>query len=88
MSSVIETNIHYPTDSSLLADSMRVLGRSLRAARAVLKPRSASQKRQMRDSHRQAEHLARRISQAQRGHPGEKKARPTRLNAPIGNWCA
>ena len=71
--SVIESNIHYPTDSSLLADSMRVLGRSLRAARDVLTPRSANQKLRMRDSHRQAEHLARRISQAQRGRTGEKK---------------
>ena len=71
--SVIETHIHYPTDSSLLADSMRVLGRSLRAARAVLKPRSAHQKRQMRDSQRQAAHLARRIGQQLRGRRGEKK---------------
>src|SRR6266568_6971867 len=32
--SVTETNVHYPTDSSLLSDSVRVLGRTLRAARA------------------------------------------------------
>ena len=86
--SVIETDIHYPTDSSLLADSMRVLGRSLRAARAVLKPRSARQQRQMRDSHRQAAHLARRIGQQLRVRRGEKKARRTRPNATIGSWCA
>lgn len=71
--SVTETNIHYPTDSSLLADSVRVLGRTLRAARDLLKPRSASLKRQMRDSHRQAEHLARQIGQQQRGRTGKKK---------------
>ena len=71
--SVTETNIHYPTDSSLLADSVRVLGRTLRAARAVLTPRSASQKLQMRDSHRRAEHLARQSGQQQRGRTGEKK---------------
>lgn len=71
--SVTETNIHYPTDSSLLADSVRVLGRTLRAARELLKPRSASLKRQLRDSHRQAEHLARQIGQQQRGRTGEKK---------------
>ena len=74
--SVTETNIHYPTDSSLLADSMRVLGRTLRAARAVLKPRSAQQKVQLRDSHRRAEHLARQIGQQQRGRTGEKKPDP------------
>jgi IS5 family transposase len=82
--SVIETHIHYPTDSSLLADSLRVLGRSLRAARAILKPCSTSQRRLMRDSHRQAAHLARRISQQLRGRTGEKKPDPqgqTRLSA-------
>lgn len=72
--SVTETNIHYPTDSSLLADSMRVLGRTLRAARDVLKPRNAQQKFQMRDSHRRAAHLARQIGQQQRGRTGEKKS--------------
>ena len=71
--SVTETNIHYPTDSSLLADGLRVLGRTLRAARDILKPRSASQKFQLRDSHRRAEHLARQIGQQQRGRTGEKK---------------
>jgi IS5 family transposase len=84
--SVIETHVHYPTDSSLLADSMRVLGRSLQAARVVLKPRSGSQKRLMRDSHRQAEHLARRIGQQQRGRTGEKKPNKqgqTRLSAVV-----
>lgn len=74
--SVTETNVHYPTDSSLLADSMRVLGRTLRAAREILKPRSASQKLQLRDSHRRAEHLARQIGQQQRGRTGEKKPDP------------
>lgn len=33
---VVETNIHYPTDSSLLDDSVRVVGRMLRAARQLL----------------------------------------------------
>jgi transposase, IS5 family len=33
---VVETNIHYPTDSSLLADGVRVLGRSLTRAKAVV----------------------------------------------------
>jgi hypothetical protein len=38
--SVIETHIHYPTDSRLLADSVRVIGRTLVRARQMLKPRS------------------------------------------------
>jgi transposase, IS5 family len=33
---VTETNIHYPTDSSLLTDSVRVLGRMLTAARRTV----------------------------------------------------
>jgi IS5 family transposase len=70
--SVTETNIHYPSDSSLLADSTRVLGRCLRTARDILKPRSARQKLWLRDGHRQAAHLARRIGQQLRGRRGEK----------------
>jgi IS5 family transposase len=33
---VVETNIHYPTDSGLLGDGVRVLGRLLKKARTVL----------------------------------------------------
>ena len=33
---VVETHIHYPTDSSLLADSVRVMGRTLQRARALI----------------------------------------------------
>jgi len=33
---VVESNIHYPTDSSLLADGVRVLGRTLARARQVV----------------------------------------------------
>ncbi len=35
---MIETNIHYPTDSQLLSDSVRVLGRLLTQARQLLQP--------------------------------------------------
>jgi len=35
-SSVVETHIHYPTDSSLLADGVRVLGRTIARARMVV----------------------------------------------------
>jgi IS5 family transposase len=41
---VIETNIHYPTDSHLLSDSVRVLGRLLAQARTFLKPQGAVEK--------------------------------------------
>jgi transposase, IS5 family len=40
---VVETNVHYPTDSSLLQDGVRVLTRTLRRASAALgDPRAAS----------------------------------------------
>ena len=32
----VETTIHYPTDSGLLGDGVRVLARALRRAKAVL----------------------------------------------------
>lgn len=71
--SVIETHIHYPTDSSLLADSVRVLGRTLADARRLLKPRTAADKCLFRDAHRQAKHLARQIAQRLRGTKGKKR---------------
>ena len=42
---VIETNIHYPTDSQLLSDSVRVLGRLLTQARKILKPNTPFEKK-------------------------------------------
>ena len=60
--SVTETNIHYPTDSSLLDDSARVLSRLVRQARDLVPPGSAADQAWFRDRHRQAHHLARAIS--------------------------
>jgi IS5 family transposase len=42
---VIETNIHYPTDSHLLSDSVRVLGRLLTQARRILAPQTPVEKK-------------------------------------------
>lgn len=64
--SVTETNIHYPTDSSLLDDSARVLSRLVRQAREVVQPRSPADKAWFRDRHRQAHRLARDISRLTR----------------------
>jgi transposase, IS5 family len=41
---VIETNIHYPTDSQLLSDSVRVLGRLLTHARRIVRPDTPTEK--------------------------------------------
>jgi IS5 family transposase len=65
-SSVIETDIHYPTDSRLLDDAARVLSRGLRRGRQLLAPQTPAQKALFRDRHRQAHRLARQIAQAMR----------------------
>ncbi len=69
---VIETNIHYPTDSRLLADSARVLGRMLTQSRKVLGPSEATDKKLFRNRARQAKHLARQIGQLRRRKNGQK----------------
>lgn len=68
---VMETDIHYPTDSRLLDDSVRVLGRSLARARRLLRPRPKD-KPLFRNRHRQAHRLAREIAQRLRGTKGQK----------------
>ncbi len=69
---VIETNIHYPTDSQLLADSVRVLSRTLTHARHLLHPQTPANKQLFRNRTRQAKHLARQISQLLRRKNGQK----------------
>ena len=54
---VVETNVHYPTDSSLLQDGVRVLTRTMQRASAALgrsartRPRSPTQRRSTRADH-------------------------------------
>ncbi len=69
---VIETHIHYPTDSRLLDDSVRVVGRSLARARQLLRPRAGA-KGLFRNRQRQAHRLARKIGQRLRGKKGTKQ---------------
>src|ERR1051325_6677622 len=57
-STVVATAIHYPTDSTLLADGVRVLSRLTRQARGWLAGRAA---RLSRDRTRSAKRLVRRI---------------------------
>lgn len=70
-STVVETPVHYPTDSSLLADGVRVLGRLIRRARPLaqeqlggirdaFRTRTRSARRQLQRIHR----LARRKGEA------------------------
>jgi IS5 family transposase len=80
-STVIETDIHYPTDSRLLCDSVEVLGRLLSRAREVCRPRSPSAKLVFRNSSLSAKRLAYRISHRLRPRNGQKK--PETLAEPL-----
>jgi transposase, IS5 family len=76
-SSVTESDIHYPTDSSLLNDAARVLSRLVRQAREVLHPQTRDDKVWFRDRHRQARRLARQIGQLTRkGRKNTEKTSP------------
>ncbi len=69
---VIETNIHYPTDSRLLNDSAQVVGRLLRHARQLLRPQAPADQKLFRNRARQAKRLARQIGQQVRAKKGQK----------------
>ncbi len=71
---VVETNIHYPTDSSLLADGVRILSRRLKQAQAVLGHPAATAKPLFRDRSRSAKQQAQRIANAARRRSGAAKA--------------
>jgi IS5 family transposase len=82
-STVVQTAVHYPTDSSLLADGVRMLGRLVRRARPALagrlagvrdafRTRTRSARRQLQRIHR----LARRKGEAA---AGERRAAYARL---------
>lgn len=65
---VVETNIHRPTDSGLLADRVRVLGRLARKAKAVVdeRVRVKAGGKQFRDRSRSASRLRKKIDRLAR----------------------
>jgi len=63
---VVETNIHPPSDSSLLADSVRVLGRTLQRAKAVVSKQADLGQEVFRNRVRSARRLARQVGEAMR----------------------
>lgn len=63
---VVETTIHPPTDSSLLADGVRVLSRLVQRAKSVLGEVPDAGQDLFRDRTRAAKHLARQIGEAVR----------------------
>jgi len=63
---VVETNIHPPSDSSLLADSVKVLGRTLSRAKQVLAEQAAVGQEVFRNRIRSVRRLARLVGEAMR----------------------
>ena len=63
---VVETNIHHPTDSTLLGDAVRVLSRTLKKAHEVLKDQTALSRDSFRDRTRSARRQVKRIMEAAR----------------------
>jgi IS5 family transposase len=63
---VVETNIHHPTDSTLLGDAVRVLSRTLKTARQVLTDQAALSRESFRDRTRSARRQVKRIMEAAR----------------------
>ena len=78
---VVETNIHYPTDSSLLADGVRVLSRTLKRAHKLLQETTDLTKETFRDRTRSARRAARQIgNRARRGKMAAQKTYRRLLN--------
>ena len=63
---VVETNIHAPSDSSLLADSVRVLGRTLGRAKQALGEQTQLGQAVFRNRTRSVRRLARQVGEAMR----------------------
>jgi transposase, IS5 family len=71
---VVEGNIHPPSDSSLLADSVRVLGRTLSRARQVLGEQVELGRSIFRNRIRSTRRLARQVGEAMRRGGEQAKA--------------
>lgn len=76
---VVETNIHYPTDSSLLADGVRVLGRTLSRAKALVGDGAELTKKVFRNRTRSARNAARQIQRLSRRGKEQVRAPYRRL---------
>jgi transposase, IS5 family len=63
---VVATNIHHPTDSTLLYDGVRVLGRTLTKARSIVQQTPAWARDTLRDRTRSAKRQMKRIMKAAR----------------------
>ena len=68
---VVETNIHYPTDSSLLGDGVRVLTRTMQRLNSAVKGAGEKIRNRMRSASRRVMEIAR--ASRSRGKGGEQK---------------
>jgi transposase, IS5 family len=73
-STVVQTTIHHPTDSSLLVDSVRTLGRLIRRARPAVAARLAGVRDAFRTRTRSARRQLQTIHRAARGKGDAAKA--------------
>lgn len=85
-STVVETNIHHPTDSRILGDGVRVLSRVLRRAHAVVGQTAEVGQTVFRSRTRSVRRLAQHLHRCAR-RQGEAGRRPlSRSKPPIGSW--
>jgi len=70
---VVESNIHPPSDSSLLTDSVRVLGRTLSRAKQVLGEQTELGRQVFRNRIRSVRRLARQVGEAMRRRSEQAK---------------
>jgi IS5 family transposase len=85
---VVETDVHHPSDSTLLADGARVLGRLVRRAKALVGAAAGAAGALFRDRARSAAKIARRIGAAmvhgRTGAEAERRALYVGLLAVVG----
>ena len=72
---IVATNIHYPTDSSLLHDGVRVLSRTLRQVQQRLEATVVPSRELLRDRTRSAKQQVQRIQAATRQHGEQAEER-------------
>ena len=85
---VVETNIHYPTDSSLLGDGVRVLTRTMKKIAGIAETAGAK----LRDRTRSVRHHLLNIARAARSKSQPNEEKLTEIYAscspPRGAWSA
>lgn len=77
---VVESNIHYPSDSSLLADGVRVLSRSLKRAKQLVMTSTDLVTTIFRDRSRSAHQQTRRIADTASKRSEAARTRLTRVS--------